>query len=165
MALTVEDGSGVAGANSYASLADVRAFAAARGVTNFPADDTAAEAHVINAMDFLEGMGRKFKGDRASETQALQWPRQYCYIDGVLQPSNEIPQQLVNALCQLAIEAVGQDLIPNRGGRTVTLEKVDVIEVEYAARGATGDYPIFAKVLTFLRPLLVNGGRFANVRV
>ena len=50
MALVIEDGSRVAGANSYVTLAEARAFASARGVT-LSAVDATLEPFVIKAFD------------------------------------------------------------------------------------------------------------------
>ncbi len=59
-----------------------------------------------------------------------------------------------------------EELQPNRGGRTIVKEKVDVIEVEYAARGAVSDYTQFAKVDSLLEPLLTfTGGNLKTLRV
>ena len=61
MALTIEDGSGVAGANSYIDVAAARTYAAARGLT-LPAADGDVEALLG---DFQERLV-DFRGDRAN---------------------------------------------------------------------------------------------------
>ena len=53
MTLIVETGSIVSGANTYVDLADVRAFASARGIT-VSTDDTTLEQQIIKAMDYVE---------------------------------------------------------------------------------------------------------------
>lgn len=159
MALIIEDGTGKTDATSYVTLAEIRAYATERGVTTIPAVDADAEVLAIKAVDYLEAVRDKYKGYKAGETQALQWPREDVYIDGYYFSSTDIPQELKDAQCQLCIEAVTEDLQPNGGGRTITKEKVDVIETEYAARGAVADYTTFTKVEALLEPILTSAGQ------
>ena len=164
--IVVEDGSGVANADSYITVAEARAYAAKRGFTTFDAlTDGEVEAKIILAMDVVESYRGSFKGTKASSTQALQWPRADVYIDGTEIASTTIPTELKNALSQLSVDAVSSTLQPNLGGRTVTREKVDVVEIEYAARGASAEYTVFDKFETMLEPLLSSTGPLYTVRV
>ena len=52
MAITVEDGSGVAGANSYATVAQLMTYAASRGV-ELEIKDHAAEVLLLKGMDYI----------------------------------------------------------------------------------------------------------------
>jgi hypothetical protein len=166
MALTIEDGTLVAGADSYVTVAEAKAYATKRGSAVFAAlTDADIEEYIILAMDYIEGFRSEFKGEKVSSTQALQWPRQYVYIDDVLISNTTIPAELKNAVIQSAIEATAETLQPNTGGRTVTKERVDVVEVEYAARGAATDYKVFNKVLKWLNPLLARTGPLYSVRL
>lgn len=54
--------------NSYASVSDLRAFAAGRGYS-IPADDDECGQMLMQAMDFLEGKARR--GQRYSASQPL----------------------------------------------------------------------------------------------
>lgn len=164
MALVIEDGSQVSGANSYVTVAEARTFATARGVT-LSAVDADVEVLAFQAMDYLEALRSSFKGYKVSDIQALQWPREDVYIDDYYFDSDDIPQELKNAQCQLMMDAVDTTLQGNSGGRTVTKEKVDVIEVEYSAMGATTDQPIFSKANAFLAPLLIRSGNLGTVRI
>jgi len=116
-------------------------------------------------MDLVESFRDRFRGVKTATDQPLQWPRTYVYIDGTLFASDDIPDELKNAVCQLAVEAVSIDLQPNLGGRTVTKQKVDVVEVEYAARGAASDYTVFSKANAFLSPLLSSTGPLTPIRI
>ena len=69
MALVVEDGSVVSGANSYITLADYRAWANARGISASDSD-TVLERYVLRAMDYFEQL--VFIGNKANENQLLQ---------------------------------------------------------------------------------------------
>ncbi len=59
MAIVVEDGTVVAGANSYITRASAIAYAAARGVTL--ANTTATDAQVVKAFDYLESLRSQFE--------------------------------------------------------------------------------------------------------
>ena len=74
--IIVEDGSVVAGANSYVTEAELTTYAADRGITLTAATDVL----LIKAMDYIESLS--FIGTKFSEGQSLQWPRSNVYIDG-----------------------------------------------------------------------------------
>jgi hypothetical protein len=97
MAIIVEDGTEVAGANSYVSVADLEAYAAARGIT-LVADP---EILLIRAMDYIESLS--YCGSKLSLSQTLQWPRYGVWVDGYPYPVNTIPTELKNALMQTAL--------------------------------------------------------------
>lgn len=157
MAIVVEDGSIVAGANSYVTVAELQAYATARGVTI----DGQAEKHLTQAMDYIENL--IFKGYKKTQDQPLQWPRMDVFIDGYLWRSDEIPNELKNGLMQCAIAIhEGNDPLQD-APRAVQRQKVDVIEVEYAP-GASS-VVINKKIMHMLKKLLVggNGGNVVGV--
>ena len=134
MALIVENGSIVAGANSYVSLADARAYATARGAA-LPADDAAAEVIVHKAMDYLESFDGRFKGDRVERDQPLSWPRTGVEIEGWYWQHTEIPRQVINAQLALVLEInAGEDpRNPPAAALPVVRKRVEgAVEVEYA---------------------------------
>lgn len=159
MALVVENGSLVAGANSFVTVAEARAYADARALT-LPAEDPAVEAALIVATDYLESLGARFKGEKTDpENQELQWPRECVNIDGWDVPEDTIPKQLKNAQIQLAIEnAAGVDLMPTGDGREVIRKKIDVLETQWAPGSGGNAQPVFAKVQALLAPLMTSGG-------
>jgi hypothetical protein len=162
MALTVETGAIVANANSYVSLGDARAYAAARGVT-LSAVDATLEQLLVKAMDFLATLEPRFQGSRVSATQPLPWPRKDVTLHGFDFAQDDIPQPLIDAQCQLAMDvtALG-DLMPNGGtGREVIRDKVDVIEQQFAETGDTAPQPVLVKAMALLQPLLTGGGGFS----
>jgi hypothetical protein len=136
MALTVEDGTGKTDSDSYVSVADCTTYATARGYT-MSGD---AEISIIKAMDFIEA--QNFKGYKYTDEQALQFPRGNVYIDDYAIGVDEIPTQLINALCEAAmIEDAGAEILPTNE-RETKREKVDVIEVEYSdGAKSTPSYP------------------------
>lgn len=109
MAIVVEDGSVVTGANSYVSRADVIAYAAARGVTL--ADTTVTDGYLLKAADYLESLAEQLKGERYSRDQPMCWPRSGVSIEGYDWDDDEIPRQLISAQCALTVE-ISQGIDP-----------------------------------------------------
>lgn len=167
MALIIEDGTGVVGANSYIDAATARAYADARGLT-LPAADAEVERLLVKAMDFIESFRGEFQGIKTSVDQALQWPRRGALLDGYPIDEDAIPTVLASAQAQLAADANLQDLMPIGTGKEVVMEKVDVVQVQYAETGDANPQPIFTKAEALLKPLLKSGlfgGVLRSVRV
>lgn len=139
MPLTLDASVGGPASNSYATVAAACAVAAYRlGGAGFVAltSDQQIQALVTatSDIDSIEqvspGFIGGFVGDRASDSQALAWPRST--FDG-------LPPNLVNATIELAITyapaiASGADVLnedPNAGN--IKLDKVDVLTTEYFA--------------------------------
>jgi hypothetical protein len=169
MALIVEDGTGVADANTYIDRDAAIAYAAARGVVLPNTDVT--DQRIIKAMDYLTLYDYKWKGYKTVSTNALPWPRKSVYIEGELFPDNEIPSQLVRAQADLVLQVTaGINLLPTFSADTafVTREKVDVIETEYSeaiALQALGTLPDMPLIDALLAPLLASVGRLRTVRI
>lgn len=159
MPLIVEDGSGVAGANSYVSVADAQAWVAARGLT-FTGADSVVEQRLLTAMDLVESYRAQYQGSKTDSAQALQWPRTGVYVDGAALAEDAIPKELVGALVQLAYDSQSEDLQPNVGQQLTAREKIDVIEVQYFSPAEKKSSPTFTKALAFLQPLFKTGGAF-----
>ena len=154
MALVIEDGSKLSNANSYVSVETARDYAASRGIT-LSSSYATVEQQALLAMDYLEDMWDRFKGEKSTELQSLQWPRAWVEVFGYPIDSDEIPQQLIDAQCELimAIHA-GIDLQPDSSGREVTKEKIDVIEVEYSKGQSVAPRPSLRGFAAKIRPLL-----------
>lgn len=143
--------------NSYASVADLRAFAAGRGYT-VPADDGECGMLLMQAMDYLEG--QQWRGQRSSTSQPLSWPRSGLRFDGIDLPNDAIPQRLVDAQCRLAIESQEIDLTPSvDGGGAVTMERVEgAVTVQYEP-GTNKAAPSLPWFFSSLRGLVVGGNQ------
>lgn len=152
--LIIEDGSGVANANSYATLAQTRQFATDRGIS-LPSVDDEIAAMLIKAVDYLESVECKYQGARTSIGQSLAWPRKNVTLNGVAFPANVIPKNLVNAQiqCAIAINA-GFDLLPNYGAEDMIVkEKTGPIETEYADPLQVDRIPTISAANALLAPL------------
>lgn len=158
--LIIEDGTGKTDAQSYASADDVRAFAAARGLSvpsNDPAGTTQIENALVAAVDYLETQVC-YQGKKTSSLQALEWPRKGVYFDDEAYPDNAIPRNLKTAQIRLAFEVLsGRDLMPTISGTAedfVVKEKVGPIETEYADPTKFSGMATFTAVDSLLAPLL-----------
>lgn len=163
MALIIEDGSTPAGANSYVSLADARAYGSARGV-ELSAIDATLEAQVLQAMDYLESFSHRFVGDRTARDQALSWPRNNAVIENWPWTNTEIPRQVLNAQLSLIVEIHdGEDPFnPAQAALPVISKKVDgAVEVKYANPVSALKVSKTQKSKTHINLLLKNSGLFA----
>jgi len=163
MSLVVEDGSGLATAESYASVAAADAYWADRSEpTAWAGADTAAkEVALREATEYLDGRyGSRWKGCRANPTvQALDWPRSSVLDrDGYYVASDELPTNLVRAAIEAAGRQVSADLAPDVdsddvGIAATTVKAGSVSEsVEYAGTKAVSDRLV--KVERLLAPLM-----------
>lgn len=161
MALVIEDGTIVAGANSYVSIAGAKDYATARGV-DLGVDDAITEQRLHNAMAYLESLSYKGRPSYPDD-QALAWPRYGVTYDYRTIDYDVIPLQLTNAQSQLVIEQFnGVALWASYGAsdgteKFVKKEKVDVLETEYATPKEMGEIAQVASmplVASLLRPLL-----------
>ena len=102
--LTVEDGSGVTGANIHVDTTDVDLFCTNRNLTAW-ADVTEElkKAAILRAMDWIES--RNFKGIKTNRDNPLKWPRYEVYSeDAYLLDSEVIPNNLKFAVDKAAYE-------------------------------------------------------------
>jgi hypothetical protein len=154
MALSVEDGTIIAGAESYVSAADATTYHAARGNAAWTGTDAIKEAALLKAAAYLDGhYCNRFKGSKYQPLeQAMQWPRVGVFIDGHLLDAYTIPQRLKDAQCELALIALSADLAPSVSAG-IKREKVDVLETEYFA-GAPVGTTVYTAVNNLLSDLL-----------
>lgn len=128
MALVIEDGSVVANANSYITVAEYKAWADARGITY--GTDEAVEQGILRAMDWFER--QFFIGNKANENQLLQWPRTEALIDGYYADATEIPKEVKTALYEATkVELDGYSELNTQDRKTIR-EQVGDISVQYA---------------------------------
>jgi hypothetical protein len=159
--LTVEDGTGLVLATSYASIVDVTNWIVGRE------DDTAwleasmdrQEAALLEATTYLDGTFM-WKGSIKVTTQALAWPRLDAYDnEGRYIDPSSLPRALVDACCFLAGKAVSSSLQPEReiGVPSVRSKSVGTLSITYSDAGQTTkrEWP---EVRTMLNGLTIGGG-------
>ncbi|RZL39231.1 MAG: hypothetical protein EOP35_04130 [Rubrivivax sp.] len=163
MAITTEDGTGLANAETYASVATADTYHAARNGTSWAALSTAAKEAALRLA--TEWLGQRYlgrwQGVRVKTTQALEWPRSDVCVDGIGLVYSTLPVQLVRATCELALKSLTTTLTADETAQ-VTSEQVGPIAVTYAA-GAR-QQTRFAAVEALIRPLLKAGGGIPIVR-
>lgn len=166
MSLAVEDGSGVSGADSYASVAVISAYWAGRSnrgeaATWAVAEEAAQEAAAREATQYLDAVyGPYYLGLRASYEQGLLWPRASA-LDLAGRALSALPAELVTAVCELAGRAVSATLaadVDNANGVKRIRQKVDVIEEETEYATSSKAEPKYGFVAGLLTPIL-NGAQ------
>ena len=108
MAFTLEDGTGISGANAYISVAYFNSYHADRGVdTGYT--DTEVEQHVVRASDYADKRwGRRFRGYRMRNDQGREWPRADAYTDDDYALIN-VPEQLEFAIAEYTLLSLQLD--------------------------------------------------------
>lgn len=137
MAFIPEDGTGLANANSYSSVADADAYFADRSNATWAAlDEPKKESALISATDYMDlRYGDRYIGTPLTTTQALGWPR-----ESALGP---MPPQLARACNEYAVRAAVAPLIKEDAGTAsgyVTRKKTQagpiVTDVSYGGGGS-----------------------------
>ncbi len=134
--LVHEDGTAKADAESFCSVSFADLYHEARGLVSWlDMDESAKEAALRKASDYIESnYSTRWKGFRATQDQALSWPRTDVMIDGYSLGISFMPKSLQRACAELASRAVTAELDPDVG-RTVISEKVGEIAVSYDPYG------------------------------
>lgn len=158
MALVVEDGTGKADANSYSTVEYYRIYAKRHGV-NLTGSVSDLEVNLTCGWDFM--LGQDYKGRRATEVQAGDFPRVDLKIDGVCYSGNRTLSLARDAQCALALESRSTDLLPtiaaNASGGMIE-QTIGPITKRWEGSGRASTRPIVEKAKVFLRPLLRSGG-------
>ena len=131
MTLIVEDGTGLATAESYVSVADADARHTALGNTAWTGTDAVKESALRRATQYmLQRYRTRWTGTRTFRVQALDWPRYGVEADGYVVDSDIVPDDVASACADLALRALAEDLNPDLE-RGVIRDKVGPLETEY----------------------------------
>jgi hypothetical protein len=131
MSLVVEDGTGLANAESYISVANADARHTAFGNSAWTGSTAVKESALRRATAFMEQAYRnRWQGLRAHVDQALSWPRYDVCVDGYSIASTVVPTEVANACADLALAALTDDLNPTLT-RGVRRKKIGPLETEY----------------------------------
>lgn len=163
MALIIEDGTIVAGANSFVTDAEFTAFADLRNV-ELPTDLADREALLIKAMDYLLSVENQMQGERVDAGQTLPYPRTNVYAFNFAIPSDSIPSGIKSAQMQAGISASTFDLLPSGQINNVASEKVGQLERSYFNGGSYTTAQTKA-IDAFLKPFLKMGGMLSTLRI
>lgn len=157
MTLIVEDGTGLATAESYVSVAYCDAYAAANGKTAWTGTDAAKEVALRKATQYLDSVYCWKSSPINPFVQALQWPRV-----GYLWSWPEI-KKLKSACCELAVRAIASDLFADVDAQHVTDVQVGPIKRSLSAP-ANGGQKRYAAVDALVRSLVRGSGGIEVVR-
>lgn len=164
--IIVEDGSGVAGANSYQTLTECKDYFDCIGVDISTINDNQLTAGLITAASDLLEYCYEYKGQitHTDPVQPLQWPRTGL-TDRKCQKvaSNSIPDEIKKAQCELArSNAIARlafsDNPTNQGA--VKKNRLDVMEQQFHAAGTEVQTTAFQTVGQYVHKLLqpyING--------
>ena len=110
MAFVVEDGTGLSGANSYASVTEALTyFNDVQNTTWTSASTSAQQAALVQASRYIDlRWGIKFPGQQLSPDQGLEFPR-----TGTHGLDNSIPQLLKRAVYEYGVRALQNPLAPD----------------------------------------------------
>lgn len=171
MPLVVEDGTGLANAEAYISVADATTYHAARGNAAWAGfSDSLKEQLLRKATEYMQQMYRtRWLSYRTTNTQALDWPRAevplydaprgYGAFSSYV-PNNIVPVEVQRACAELALIANDGALAPVQDRVTVS-EKVGPIEVQYDP--SRSPYKTYPHVDRMLMPYL--GGSSISMKV
>lgn len=142
MALIVETGAIIAGAESYISVTDADTYFSNRGNTTWAALTTTQKEQALRkATDHMMQVYRqRWKGTRMNFAQTLDWPRAYVYLEPVvtganqefpnLVPDNIVPVEVKTVCAEYAVRSSSGVLSADLGQARKRV-KVGPIETEY----------------------------------
>lgn len=156
MTLIVEDGTLVANADSFVTVAEFKTFAASRGVTaSAEADDDQVEVALRKAAQYMQQKFRlMWRGSMVEATQSLSWPRRGVPVPDFFDPfytnvnvprsfqdtyyigEDTVPPEVKECQNLLALETMDSSglstgTLQASYGRMTKREKAGSLEVEY----------------------------------
>jgi hypothetical protein len=135
MALVVEDGTGLANAESYLSVDDATVYHTKFGNAGWTGEVPVLERALRRATQYLDAEYR-YKGCKLNTTQALQWPRDSSTMSclGLTWPVAKLQQ----ACAELALRALSGSLYTDQSDAAVKSESIGPISVTYASSSNGG---------------------------
>lgn len=165
MALIVEDGTVVAGAESYVTVAAADTYHSNRGNTAWAAlSTTNKEIALRKGTDYmLQAYRARWQGYRHDADQTLDWPRDYVYLEPFivgavgsypyLVANNIVPAEVKNACAELALKASSADLLAD-----LTQQKTSVTigPISTTYNSSSPQYKRYIAIDAMLAPYLVS---------
>lgn len=159
MALIVT--AGAVDAESYCSVDFADAHHSARGNKAWSGATAVKEAALRRATDYMAIYAERWKGERVSGAQALDWPRYSVVVDGYELDADSVPVAIQRACAELALRALREPLAPDLD-RQIAEEQIDVLRTVYAP-GAR-ESKKWAAAENLLRPYLMGSNGVRLVR-
>jgi hypothetical protein len=163
MAFAVEDGTGLASANTYVDIPFVEGYLMGDRLTKFQAlTPEQQEAAIITATQLVD-ISYNWQGRKAAYEQGLNWPRLDVSVDGY--EVTGVPAAVKKAVCEAVYFVVtNEELYSTENDKFITSEKVDTLQVTYGRLTESGKavstrFEILDKLLRELyRPEIKAGG-------
>jgi len=152
MALTVDT-------NSYIGTTDADTYFADRLNSDLWTGDDKDKA-LIQATQIIDNSN--YLGSKISTTQALKFPRYDLYDDGIALASDETPQRVLDATCELAIYLLQEDYSAPNDMADYGRVKIGALEVETSGGGGTGVKTLPPLVNDLLKPFIISGTRLVR---
>jgi len=164
MALIIEDGSGVDGANTFFSAASAGSYLNGRSATWTAASSEAQETALFVAGQYLNSL--RWKGKKRDRDFTMSWPRVEVYDnDDYLWDYATIPQDVKYAQAEAAVfDLDGYDLFSIiKQGDKLKRKKIDVIEKEwfgsaYSTKGTITGATYFGIINGLIGKFLITSG-------
>lgn len=167
MSLIIEDGSVVPNADSYISLTDARELATKRNLT-LSEDDATAEGQLRNGYLWLiDTYEPNMQGSRVSAEQTGCFPRTGVYARDFAVPSDEIPQDIINAQVSMAASIqTGVDVNATKTGSDLAGFSVGkgAYSETYNSNSSNSVLAYTPAISRMLKPYMVNGGKLTATR-
>ena len=145
----------------YGTRAGADIYHTDRGNATWAGTDAQKDEALLRATEWVDRAFRmSFPGEKTGlRAQEREWPRVQAYDDeDELIPDDEVPAEMLPATYEAALRELVTlgSLSPDYDPAVqVTKEKVDVIEVEYAAGfGPESVHPVFPIIRGILAPIL-----------
>jgi hypothetical protein len=170
MTIICEDGTGLATAETFITVAEADVRMAARGFALWATmSDSEKEQALRRATDYMEQVYRlRWAGYRLKSTQSLSWPRDIVPMKDApgytttYYPSDSVPAIVKNACCELAYKAAHGELATDIE-RMESSVKVGPITTTYS--DAASPYVKYRAIDNMLMPFFANsGGNISLVR-
>jgi len=160
MALVVEDGTGLATAEAYDSVANFDTYVALFAYDVSAYTTANKEVALRIAARYVDAkFGDQFIGWRGSRTQALEWPRGGAQdADGWLLDDDVLPVEIQNVSHELAFLSFTNTLLPDvasgESGKTIERTKVGPIEISETFGSSSSQAPQWRTAHKMLRRIL-----------
>lgn len=166
--LTVEDGTGLADADAFVSVAAFKAYCDLLGKEYSSYTDEQIEQAIRRASYHLT-RSFNWQGYRVNgRSQALAWPRyDVCDYSDPDVPrdisSTEVPQEIVDACCEIVVRelaspgAMNPDVTLGKRKTRASIDGAVSVEYAFASRGPEADRPILMVVNALVSPFLARG--------
>lgn len=163
----VEDGTGLAGATSYVSVAEADDYYVIdlNYAATWAAFTQQQKEYRLAWSTRVLDQKTAWRGDKANETQGLRIPRSGMYDwDDVLVADNVVPKQVKHAVLELQKFLAETDLTTEQGIEYVRRMEIDVLEIEFQDNTAQVAVPrIINDILAGLGTFKVGGNRFPRI--